>query len=276
MRTALVAGVVERRAHLLDDAAAARRAGRCPPGALSTSASLVSRRTPHSRSPSASATSKRGAHRVVTKSTSTVTFNLVAVAVGELRRRAHRVAAVGGDEPVRDGAHAAPAPPRGLRVGREPIAPATWAAQPVAGLHRQWSWRRGEEEDLLAVGRLDDLGDVCASPACAAPGAQARRSPGGEQRVVAANGHHDLARPDAIALVEPWGTLEGRVQRSRPDATGPTSALARATRAAMAIASSIRQPESFVACTGRHADDATVPVVTVSLSTYPSRAPYMV
>ena len=175
----LVAGVVERRADLRDQPGLTPAAVG-PPRARGRRATRRCRAgRPTGRRPSASATSSAVRTESFSKSTSTVTFISSREALGERPRRRDRVAAVGRDQPVRDGADPAAAPPGRLRVGRHADRPGDVRGPAVAGLHEPVVVAGGEEEDLLAVRGLDDVARRCASPACGGPGSRGRRSRGG-------------------------------------------------------------------------------------------------
>ena len=97
---------------------------------------LAGRVEPHAPEPRAERAGdlERGAHGVVLEVDQHDDVEVVRRPLGELRRSEHGVAAVRGDQRVRDGADAAAAPPGRLRVGRHPdlrrrcSAPATYAA----------------------------------------------------------------------------------------------------------------------------------------------------
>ena len=162
----------------------------------------MSRRTPHSFGAERLGDLERGADRVVLEVDQHRDVHLVVVAVGEHLGRLDRVAAVGGDQPVRDGADPAAAPPRGLRVGRHADRAGDVRAPAVAGLHQPVVVAGREVEDLLAARRLDDLEDVAHDQRAARQRPQVDGLEVGEQAVVALDRHHGLARGDLIALAE--------------------------------------------------------------------------
>ena len=82
------------------------------------------------------------------------------VALGEQARGGDGVAPEGGHQRVGHGAHAAPAPPRRLRVGRDADRAGHVGGPTVAGLHEPVVMAGREEEDGLAVRRLDHGLDV--------------------------------------------------------------------------------------------------------------------
>ena len=180
---ALVAGGVERLAHLARPARGSRRSAGSrpsrPTATRSTRRSEVSSRTPQRSSPSASATSIAVVTESFSKSTSTVTFISCAYWLRPRLRGRDRVAAVGRDQRVRHGADAAAAPPRRLRVGRHADRARHVRGPAVARLHEPVVVARREEQDLLAARRPRPPRGRCASRASGAPCSPGRRSRGG-------------------------------------------------------------------------------------------------
>ena len=129
-------------------------------------------------------------------------FGLAVVAVGEQARGGDGVAPEGRDERVRHGAHAAPAPPRRLRVGRDADRAGDVGGPAVAGLHQPVVVAGREEEDGLAVRRLDHRLDVAHDQRAPRHAAQVHRLQMREQPVVALDRHDGLARRDLVALVQ--------------------------------------------------------------------------
>ena len=170
--------------------------------ARSARRSDVSSRTPHRSSPSARGDLERGRHRVVGEVDEHGHVHVVPEALGELARGEHGVAPVGGDQPVRDGADAATAPPRRLRVGGDADRPRDVRRPAVAGLHQPVVVAGGEVEDRLAVRRLDDLAHVAHDQRAARHAAEVDGLEVGELRVVALDRHHGLPRLDRVALVQ--------------------------------------------------------------------------
>ena len=168
----------------------------------STSCSEVSSRIPHRSSPSASATSSAVCTESLTKSTSTVTFMSPREAVGELARGQRGVAAVRGDQAVRDGADAATAPPRRLGVGRHADRSGHVRRPAVAGLDEPVVVAGGEVQDRLAAGGLDHLVHVAHDERAAREAAEIDGLQVGEQAVVALDRQHGLPRRDRVALVQ--------------------------------------------------------------------------
>ena len=77
--------------------------------------------------------------------------HFLVVVLGELGRCPDGVPAVGGDQAVRDRAHAAAAPPRGLGVGGDTDRSGHVRGPAVPGLDEPVVVAGGEEEDLLTV-----------------------------------------------------------------------------------------------------------------------------
>ena len=162
----------------------------------------MSSRTPHRRVAERVGDLDRRADRVVVEVHEDRHGHLLRVAVGELPRGEHGVAVVGGDEPVRDGPHPAPAPPGRLGVGRHADRPGDVRGPAVAGLHEPVVVAGGEVEDLLAARRLDDLVDVAHDERAAGERPEVDGLEVGEQRVVALDRHDRLAGRDRLALVQ--------------------------------------------------------------------------
>jgi hypothetical protein len=145
---------------------------------------------------------QRGSNRVVLE----VDEDGDAHLAGELARkgagRRHRVAPVGGDEGMRDGADAPAAPPRGLGVGRDADRSRDMGRPAVAGLHVPVVVARGEVQDRLAACRLDDLADVAHDPRSSRQRPEVDRLEMGEEAVVAGDRHHRLPWGDLVALVQ--------------------------------------------------------------------------
>ena len=173
-----------------------------PASAWSTSASEVSRRTPHRSGPEGVGDLDRRPHRVVVEVDEHRDVHLVRVAPGERPRAGHRVASVGGDERVRHRAHAAPAPPRGLGVRAHADRARDVGGPAVPGLHEPVVVAGREEEDLLAPRGADHGVDVAHDQAASGQAAQVDRLQMREQRIVAGDRHDRLARLDAVALVQ--------------------------------------------------------------------------
>ena len=168
----------------------------------STMVLAVSSRTPHRRGPRASATSRAVRTESFSKSTSTVTLSSSAKRSANLRAASDGVAAVRGDQPVRDGAHALAAPPRRLGVGGHADRAGDVRGPAVAGLHLPVVEARGEVEDRLAAGRLDDVAHVAADQGAAREHAEVERLEVGEEAVVALDRQHRLPRLDLVAVVQ--------------------------------------------------------------------------
>ena len=100
-------------------------------------------------------------------------------------RRQHRVAAVCGDERVRDGADAARAPPFGVRIRRDAERTGDIRGVAVTGLHEMVIEARREEEHGLARGRRDDVAGVRRDPRSARENAEIARFQVREEYVVA-------------------------------------------------------------------------------------------
>ena len=163
----------------------------------------VSSRTPQSCGPSARATATAVPTQSLSKSTSTITSISRAERLDEAARREHGVAAVGRDQPVRHRAHAAPAPPRGLRVGRDADRARDVRGVAVAGLHAVMVVARREVEDRLAARPRARPRARCARSACGARACPGRRvSRWQKSAVVALDRHHGLPRLDLVAVVE--------------------------------------------------------------------------
>ena len=113
------------------------------------------------------------------KSTSTITSISRAERLDEAPRRQHGVAAVGRDQAVGHGAHAAAAPPRGLRVGRDADRAGDVGGVAVAGLHAVVVVAGREVEDRLAARRAHDLAHVARDQRAARERAQVDASRGG-------------------------------------------------------------------------------------------------
>ena len=200
----------------------------CGDSERSTIVDDVSRRTPQSCGPSARATATRRAHAVVVEVDEHDHVHLRAERLDEAPRRQHRVAAVGGDQPVRHGAHAAAAPPGGLRVGRDADRAGDVGGVAVAGLHAVVVVARREVEDRLAARRAHDLAHVARDQRAARERAQVDRLEVAEERVVALDRHHGLPRLDLVAVVE--GVHDELVPAGLPGAVARQAA--RCTRAA--------------------------------------------
>ena len=182
----------------------------------------MSSRTPHSAGPSASATSSAVLTESLTKSTSTVTCIWSPKRARERARRRDRVAAVGRDQRVRDRAHPAAAPPRGLRVGGDADRARDVRGPAVARLHEPVVVAGGEVQDRLAAGGVDDLAHVAHDERAPRHAAEVDRLEVGEQRVVALDRHHGLPRRDLVALVQRVDL--DRVPAVLPRAVGPAAA----------------------------------------------------
>jgi hypothetical protein len=156
---------------------------------------------------------ERGAHGVVVEVDEHGDRHLPGVLRGERPRRRDGVAGVRGDEAVRDRAHARAAPPRRLRIGRHADRAGDVRGPAVAGLHEPVVVPGGEEEDLLAAGRLDDLADVAHDERPPRERAEVDRLEVREQRVVAGDLQHGLERRDLVALVQ-------RADLERPEVVG--------------------------------------------------------
>ena len=145
---------------------------------------------------------ERGGHRVVDEVDQHGDVHVAVEVLGELDRGLDGVAAVGGDQAVGDGADPAPAPPGRLGVGGDADRAGDVGAPAVAGLDQPVVVAGGEVEDLLAAGRLDDLGDVAHDQRAAGQRAQVDGLQVGEHGVVALDRHHRLAGGDAVALLQ--------------------------------------------------------------------------
>ena len=186
----------------------------------SASRSDVSSRTPHRSSPSASATCSAVAHRVVDEVDEHGHVHVAGVAVGELARGQRRVAAVGRDQRVRHRAHAAAAPPGGLRVRGDADRPGDVRRPAVAGLHQPVVVAGGEEQDRLAARRVHDGVDVAHDQRAAGQRAEVDGLEVGELRVVALDRQHRLPGRDLVALVQ---RLDLQPRRSRRPSGRPRS-----------------------------------------------------
>src|SRR5919204_4663447 len=138
---------------------------------------------------------------------------------GERLGRFHGAAVVGGDQRMRDGADAAAAPPRCLRVRGHADGAGHVRCPAVAGLHEPVVVARGEEEDLFAARRLHHLVHVPHHERAAGEAAEGDGLEVCEQRVVALDRHHGLLRGDLVAFVQRVdrevlpGVLEAPVRR---------------------------------------------------------------
>ena len=145
---------VERLAHVPDelrvDAARVEAAHLRPQRAVDHRRGGVEPHAPEAR-PERAGDLERRAHGVVVEVDEHDHVDLGAERLGEAARREHGVAAVGRDQAVRDGAHAAAAPPRGLRVGRDADRARDVRGVAVAGLHAVVVVAGGEVEDRLAA-----------------------------------------------------------------------------------------------------------------------------
>ena len=126
---------------------------------------------------------------------------------GELLRCEHGVAAVGGDQRVRDGADAAAAPPGGLGVGGDADLGAADRAGDVrrvavAGLHAMVVVPGGHEDDGLAVRGAEHALGVGRDQRAPREDAEVDGLEMAEERVVALDRHHGLPRLDRVAVVE--------------------------------------------------------------------------
>ena len=200
----------------------------CGDSERSTIVADVSSRTPQSCGPSARATATAVPTQSLSKSTSTIDVHLGAERLDEAPRRQHRVAAVGRDQPVRHRAHPAPAPPRGLRVGRDADRARDVRGVAVAGLHAVVVVARREVEDRLAARRAHDLAHVARDQRAARERAEVDGLEVAEERVVALDRHHGLPRLDLVAVVE--RVHDELVPARLPGAVGAERA--RCTRAA--------------------------------------------
>ena len=194
----------------------------------SASRSDVSSRTPHSAGPSARATAERGADGVVGEVDQHGDVHVVRVAPRERRRGGDRVAAVGRDQPVRDGADAAAAPPRGLRVGRDADRAGHVRRPAVAGLHEPVVVARREEQDRLAAGGLDHLGDVAHDQRAAREAAEVDGLEVREQR---RTGPRSSSRSPTARSRRPRAARAPRARPSRPPSRRPRAGAPSTARA---------------------------------------------
>ena len=167
----------------------------------------MSSRTPQRRSFERARDLERRPHGVVLEVDEHDDVEVVRRPLGELRRREHGVAAVGGDQRVRDGADAAAAPPRRLRVGGDADLgaderPGDVRGVPVAGLDAVVVVAGRHEDDRLAGGRLEHTGDVGRDQRPPREHAEVDGLEVREQGVVALDRHHRLPRLDPVAVVE--------------------------------------------------------------------------
>jgi hypothetical protein len=145
---------------------------------------------------------ERRPHGVVVEVHEDRDVHLVGVALREVAGRCDGVAAERRDQRVRDGPHAAPAPPRRLRVRRDADRPGHVRGPAVAGLHEPVVVPRGEEQDLLAARRADHGIDVAHDERPARHAAEVDGLEVREQRVVALDRHDRLLGGDTVTLVQ--------------------------------------------------------------------------
>ena len=144
----------------------------------------------------------RVGHRVVVEVDQDDDVDPLAEALGEVAGRRHGVAAVDGDQRVRDGSHPAASPPARLGVGRDPDRAGDMGGPAVAGLDQPVVVARGKEENRFAGGGLDHTADVGHHQRTPRERPQVKGLEMGEEAVVALDRQHRLPGLDPVALRE--------------------------------------------------------------------------
>ncbi len=196
---------VETRAHLLDqalvDTAGVEVAHLAPQGAVDERRRRVEPHAPELRA-ERMRDGEGGAHRVVLEVDEDDDVRVVGRELGELLRGEHRVAAVGRDQRVRHGSDPDAAPPGRLRVGGDADRAGDVRRIAVTGLNAVMVVPRREEQDRLAVRRLDHPPRVRGDERPPREDAQVHRLEMRERRVVALDRQHRLPGRDLVAVVE--------------------------------------------------------------------------
>src|SRR5579885_1341824 len=177
------------RAHHLPQGAIDERSGRIQPNAPQTFAQRVR-------------DGKARAHAVVVEIDQRDHVDLRVGILRELLRRQYRVAAVSGDERMRNGAHAARTPPLRVCIRRNAQRTGDVCGVAVPGLHQMMIEACGKEEHLLARGSVDDGARIGGDSRAPAEHAQVTGFQMREQRVVAFNRHYSLVGRSAVAVAQ--------------------------------------------------------------------------
>ena len=112
----------------------------------------------------------------------------------------HGVPAVGGDERVGNGPVALTPPPGGLRVGRDSDGTGHVGRPAIAGLYHPMVVSRGEEQDRLGPGGLDDLTGARRDLGATPQNPHVEGLEVGEGRIWPTDQHDRLPRPHTIPV----------------------------------------------------------------------------